>query len=422
MAPPRPGPLVEPAPELTRRQSARAERQMLLPGFGAEAQRRLAAARVVVIGAGGLGSACVPYLVGAGVGSGERADGRHGAIGIIDDDVVELSNLHRQIAHGTADVGRSKVDSIARTALAIDPGARIEPHARRLTAENALELFAGYDLVIDGSDNFPTRYLANDAAELTGIPLVWGAILQYHGQLGVAWHAHGPGYRDLFPRPPAPEDVLDCGAGGVLPGLCGTVGSLLATEAMKLIAGLGEPLIGRVLLYDALAARTRELEIRRDPRAVPVTGLVDYELFCAGGDSAGGEDAAAVAPPVPIDAAGLAAELRSGRAVRLIDVRTAEEHLRRRIAGAESLPLAELEELLAAGVGTGGGAGVAEDLLSGPLVLHCERDPRSIRAAMLLAEAGLASDAQAREVRYLRGGIRALAEVAPELVEEEGAP
>lgn len=423
MAPPRPGPLVEPAPELTSLQSARAERQMLLPGFGAEAQRRLAAARVLVIGAGGLGSACVPYLVGAGVGSGERADGRHGAIGVVDDDVVELSNLHRQIAHGTADVGRSKVDSIARTALAIDPGARIEPHARRLTAENALELFAGYDLVIDGSDNFPTRYLANDAAELTGIPLVWGAILQYHGQLGVAWHAHGPGYRDLFPRPPAPEDVLDCGAGGVLPGLCGTVGSLLATEAMKLIAGLGEPLIGRVLLYDALAARTRELEIRRDPRAVPVTGLVDYELFCAGGDSAGGEDAAAVALPVPIDAAGLAAELRSGRAVRLIDVRTAEEHLRRRIAGAESLPLAELEELLAAGVGTGGGAGRAEDLLSGPLVLHCERDPRSIRAAMLLAEAGFASEAEgAPGVRYLRGGIRTLAEVAPELVEEEGAP
>ena len=418
MAPPRPGPLVEPAPELTSLQSARAERQMLLPGFGAEAQRRLAAARVLVIGAGGLGSACVPYLVGAGVGSGERADGRHGAIGVVDDDVVELSNLHRQIAHGTADVGRSKVDSIARTALAIDPGARIEPHARRLTAENALELFAGYDLVIDGSDNFPTRYLANDAAELTGIPLVWGAILQYHGQLGVAWHAHGAGYRDLFPRPPAPEDVLDCGAGGVLPGLCGTVGSLLATEAMKLIAGLGEPLIGRVLLYDALAARTRELEIRRDPQAVPVTGLVDYELFCAGGDSAGGEDAAA--RPVAVEAAGLAAELRSGRAVRLIDVRTAEEHLRRRIAGAESLPLAELEDLLAAGVGTGGGAGA--DLLSGPLVLHCERDPRSIRAAMLIAAAGLASDAGVHEVRYLRGGIRALAEVAPELVEEGEAP
>ncbi|WP_449277007.1 ThiF family adenylyltransferase [Leucobacter sp. GX24907] len=420
MAHAHPGPLVDPAPRLSRAQLARAERQIVLPGFGAEAQRRLAAARVLVIGAGGLGSACIPYLVGAGVGAGERADGRPGGIGIIDDDVVELSNLHRQIAHGAVDIGRSKVDSIIETARAIDPDAQIEPHALRLTSRNAIELFADYDLVIDGSDNFPTRYLANDAAQLTGTPLVWGAILQYHGQVGVAWHAHGPGYRDLFPAPPAPEDVLDCGTGGVLPGLCGTVGSLLATEAMKLIAGLGEPLIGRVLLYDALAARTRELDVRRDPSAESVTELIDYEVFCgigAGGGAGAGSDAGATAADagatedpaalaaVAVDAAVFADELREGRPVRLIDVRTPEERGLRSISGSESVPLADIE------------AGRVPDFGDGVLTLHCERDPRSIRAAALIRESLAAQGSAVPEIRYLSGGIRAFAATAPELLE-----
>lgn len=195
-----PPPLVEAGEALTGEQAERAARQMLLPGFGELAQRRLRAARVLVIGAGGLGSASVPYLAGAGVGT----------IGIVDDDVVELSNLHRQIAHGTADVGRRKVASLAEAARSIDPGVRVVEHDLRLTSANALEIFGAYDLVIDGSDNFPTRYLSNDAAQLAGIPLVWGAILGYHGQLGVAWHARGPGYRDLFPVPPAPDEVVTC--------------------------------------------------------------------------------------------------------------------------------------------------------------------------------------------------------------------
>lgn len=381
----RPAPLVAPGPELDADSAARARRQITLPGFGELAQRRLSAARVLVIGAGGLGSAVVPYLAGAGVGR----------IGIIDDDTVELSNLHRQIAHGTADIGRGKVDSIAETVAALTPHTVIDRHAIRLTAANALELFRGYDLVIDGSDNFPTRFLANDAAELTGIPLIWGAILQYSGQVGVAWHAHGAGYRDLFPEPPDASEVLDCATGGVLPGLCGTVGSLLATEAMKLIAGVGEPLIGRVLVYDALAARTRELRVNRDPLGAPVTGLVDAELACAAQDP----DQAAALSPVPdaelIDGPALVARLRGG-AVRLIDVRSRAEHAERRIRDSDCIPLESLEA----------GASVP-----GPVVLYCERDPRSVRAAAGLVARGTT------DVAILRGGIDAFARFAPELID-----
>lgn len=383
----RPGPLVAPLPELSEERAARAARQIALPGFGEEAQRRLAAARVLVIGAGGLGSACVPYLVGAGVGM----------IGIIDDDRVELSNLHRQVAHGTADVGRPKTDSLADTAARIDPGVGSVRHELRLTSANALSLFEGYDLVIDGSDNFATRYLANDAAQLAGIPLVWGAILQFHGQVSVAWHSHGPGYRDLFPSPPAAEDVLSCGEGGVLPGLCGTIGSLLATEAMKLITGSGEPLIGRVLVYDALAARTRELAYERDPSAVPVTELIDYELFCSGG----------VGSSAALEAAELASLLRRENTPALIDVRDPEEHARERVSGARLLPLSDIEA-------SNGLDRLLEAIGGRTVIVHCERDGRSIRAAKLLREAGFA------DVRYVRGGIRAVARATPELVEGAG--
>lgn len=391
-----PGPLVEPVADLTAEQRARAERQLALPGFDERAQRRLRAARVLVIGAGGLGSGSVPYLTGAGVGT----------IGIVDDDVVELSNLHRQVAHGTADLGRDKTASLARTSEALDAGVRIVQHRLRLTASNAQEIFADYDLVIDGSDNFPTRYLANDAAEIAGIPLVWGAILQYHGQVGVAWHAHGPGYRDLFPTPPAPDDVLSCGTGGVLPGLCGTVGSLLATEAMKVITGIGEPLIGRVLLYDALAARIRELPYRRDPTAQPVTDLIDYALFCAGPEPT----------PSAVAAEELAGLLSGGLPVRLIDVRNPDERAEALIPGSLPLPLPDLEA--AAEVAESQALvdlpGLAELPTGGEVIVYCERDPRSIRAVEVLARGGVPA------VRYLRGGIRGLAGTAPELVERSG--
>lgn len=373
----RSGPLVVPLPALSAERRARAQRQILLPGFGEDAQRRLAAARVLVIGAGGLGSASVPYLAGAGVGT----------IGIIDDDRVELSNLHRQVSHSTADIGRAKVESLAETVRALDPGIRVEAHNIRLSSANALEIFKNYDLIVDGSDNFPTRYLVADAAELLGLPLVWGSILQYHGQIGVSWRPKHPGYRDLFPAPPAPEDVVDCGTGGVLPGLCGTIGSLLATEALKLIAGIGEPLLGRVLIYDSLRAGTRELRFNRDPAAHQVTELIDYELFCAGPDP----------EPPALTAAEFAALLETKTPPVLLDVRTAEERELLRITGSVSLPIDELER------------GEAPD--DGPVIVYCERDPRSIRAAKLLIARGRS------DVRFLRGGIRGLAEFAPQLLE-----
>ncbi|WP_404289107.1 ThiF family adenylyltransferase [Glutamicibacter arilaitensis] len=366
--------------ELNDEQRARAQRQLSLPGFGIESQRRLAHARVLVIGAGGLGCASVPYLVGSGVGT----------IGLVDDDVVELSNLHRQVAHSTANLGVAKTSSLAQAAKALDPTVTIIEHNLRLTAENALEIFADYDLVVDGSDNFPTRYLVNDAAQLSGIPLIWGSILAHHGQVSVAWHEYGPGYRDLFPTPPEPGTVVNCAVGGVLPGLCGTIGTLLATETLKVITGLGDLLVGRVLIYDALAGRTREISYGRDPQGSPVSELIDYELFCAGAEP----------QPEAISSQELAGLLRSSAVPRLLDVRTLEEREQLHITGSQFLPLDELESASQAERSFG-------LLGSGELIVYCARDPRSIRAAQLLAKRGV-------PVRYLSGGIHEFAPFAPE--------
>lgn len=375
--------LVAPGAELSDEQAQRAARQLSLPGFDSVSQRRLAAARVLVIGAGGLGSACIPYLVGAGVGT----------IGIVDDDVVELSNLHRQITHTTANIGVAKTTSLAQAAAALDPNVQIIEHNLRLDSSNALSIFADYDLVIDGSDNFPTRYLSNDAAQLTGIPLIWGSILQHHGQVSVAWHELGPGYRDLFPVPPAPGTVPDCAAGGVLPGLCGTIGSLLATEALKLIAGIGKPLVGKVLIYDALAASTRTLEYSRDPQAAEVTELIDYVLFCAG----------ALPEVRGIDATALAEALAGTDAPVLLDVRNDDERAEHHIAGSLFMPLPELEAAIE--------AGAALDQVPARVTVYCARGPRSQRAAALLAGRGV-------DANYLEGGIPALAALAPNLLAE----
>ncbi|KWR70582.1 molybdopterin biosynthesis protein MoeB [Arthrobacter sp. W1] len=375
--------LVPPGPPLSGEQAARAARQLSLPGFDQAAQRRLAAARVLVIGAGGLGSASVPYLVGAGVGT----------IGIVDDDLVELSNLHRQVTHTTANIGLAKTASLAQAAKSLDPNVKIIEHNLRLDSSNALEIFANYDLVIDGSDNFPTRYLSNDAAQLSGIPLIWGSILQHHGQVSVAWHEHGPGYRDLFPVPPAPGTVPDCAAGGVLPGLCGTVGSLLATEALKLIAGIGAPLVGKVLIYDALAASTRTLEFSRDPQSVEVTELIDYVLFCSG----------ELPEAEGIGAEALAEAIAGGEAPVVLDVRNDDERAQQHVAGSLHLPLPQLEAAIESG----------SDLEQIPaqVTVYCARGPRSQRAASLLAGRGI-------KTNYLEGGLPALAAVAPQLLAE----
>ncbi|MFC4137976.1 MULTISPECIES: ThiF family adenylyltransferase [unclassified Microbacterium] len=372
-------PLVEPGPPLDSDRVSRYSRQLMLPGFGEVAQRRLRNARVLVIGAGGLGSAVVPSLAAAGIGT----------IGIIDDDDVELSNLHRQLSHGVADIGRPKVDSLAETVAAIDPECRVNRHPVRVTSANLPEILAGYDLLIDGSDNFPTRYLANDAAVLAGVPLVWGAILRFHGQVGVSWHGHGPTWRDLFPAPPPADEALSCELGGVLPTLCPAIGAFLATEAIKLITGVGEPLIGRVLVYDALTARTREISYGVSDETPEVTELIDYDLFC-GVDA--DDDLVAVA------AADLLRRMRAGERLRLLDVREQHEADARRIDGSILLPIGDLR------------SGSLPDAGDETLVVYCEKDPRSRSAARILNERGF------DDVVYLAGGIQAFAAVGGETV------
>lgn len=393
-------PLVESGQALGAERAARYSRQLTLPGYTPEHQARLAAARVLVIGGGGLGSATIPYLAAAGIGT----------IGIIDTDTVELSNLHRQVSHGMADIGRSKIDSLTDTVAAIDPDTTVIPHHVRLEAGNALDIFAGYHLVLDGSDNFPTRYLVADAAELTGIPVVWGSILGYGGQTGLSWAARGPRWRDLFPDPPAPGDIPSCSTGGVLPGVCATIGSLMVTEAMKLITGIGEPLLGRVTIYDALTGRFRELEYERAPDAQPVTELIDYELFCGITPAA---DTATEAGGEPANGAGDSAEHETdleieltperlaelADRVQLIDIREPWEAAIASIPGSELIPLGQLPASI--------------DRLSPdrPVVLYCHTGVRSAHALMLLERLGVTG------ASHLAGGIAAYTDrVDPSLV------
>lgn len=394
----RPGPLVPPGPPLTAERVSRFSRQLMLPGFGEPAQRRLGAARVLVIGAGGLGSALVPYLAGSGVGT----------IGIADDDTVELSNLHRQVSHGVADVGRAKVDSLADTVAAIDPECRVVRHRERLTSANLLELLADYDLLVDGSDNFPTRYLANDAAVLAGIPLVWGSILRFHGQVGVSWREFGPTYRDLFPVPPSPDEVLSCEQGGVLPSICALVGALMATEVVKIVTGVGEPLLGRVTTVDTLSGRSREITYQAIADAPDITSLIDYEVFCGlpsdatadtGADAELAAEAGARRSPRGVTAAEVLARVRGGEPLHLLDVREPAEAALRRITGSELLPLGDLV------------AGAEPHPGDALLVVYCEQDLRSRRAARLLLERGH------DDVVFLVGGIDRFASVADELVQ-----
>jgi molybdopterin/thiamine biosynthesis adenylyltransferase/rhodanese-related sulfurtransferase len=262
--------LVEPAGELTPDEVERYSRHLIIPEIGALGQRRLKNAKVLVIGAGGLGSPALLYLAAAGVGT----------LGIIDDDAVDLSNLQRQVIHGVPDVGRPKTESARDAIAALNPLVNVRLHNVRLDASNALELFAGYDLILDGADNFATRYLVNDAAAILGKPYVWGSIFRFDGQVSVFWEKHGPTYRDLYPEAPPAGSVPSCGEGGVFGMLCAAVGSLMVTEAVKLITGVGRSLLGRVALFDALGGSWREIRVSKDPAAEPITELTDYEAFC----------------------------------------------------------------------------------------------------------------------------------------------
>jgi molybdopterin/thiamine biosynthesis adenylyltransferase/rhodanese-related sulfurtransferase len=338
----------------------RGSRTASLPGLGIDGLRRLAASRVLVIGAGGIGSPVLQYLAAAGVG----------VIGVVDFDTVDLSNLQRQVIHGSSDVGELKTTSAARSIARLDPAVRVIEHAVRLHAGNAIELFADYDIVVDGSDNFETRYLANDAAALLGKPYVWGSVLRFDGQVTVFWQGAPDGrsidYRDLHPVPPAPGEVLSCAEAGVLGSVCGTIGTMMATEVIKLITGIGEPLLGRVQMLDALTGEWREVALRRHPGRTPVAGLIDYAAFCG------------------VPAAMETSELGSGR---VIDVREQYEHDAGHIEGDELIPLAQL---------------LADPSLAGPgpVVVYCAMGVRSARAVAALTAAGIPA-------KSLRGGFEA---------------
>ncbi|WP_051389098.1 molybdopterin-synthase adenylyltransferase MoeB [Arthrobacter sp. 35W] len=381
-------PLVEPGAELSREEVERYSRHLIIPQIGIDGQRRLKNARVLVIGAGGLGSPALLYLAAAGVGT----------LGIVDDDVVDLSNLQRQVVHSVADIGRSKLESARDSIAALNPHVNVVLHPVRLDAGNAMGIFADYDLILDGADNFATRYLVNDAAALQGKPYVWGSILRFDGQVSVFWEKHGPTYRDLYPEPPAAGTVPSCAEGGVFGMLCAAVGSMMVIEAVKLITGVGQTLLGRLSIFDALASSWREIRISKDPAAEPITDLVDYEIFCGlppAGLSAPGAGAAtsAVGRAQEITAVELSGRLAARDAgsenFELIDVREPGEYAIVSIPGARLVPLA--------GIQTGSAlATLPRDV---PLVLHCKAGTRSAQALASLKAAGY------NDVVHLRGGI-----------------
>ena len=269
-------PLVEPASELSIDEVRRYSRHLIIPDVGMDGQKRLKNARVLVIGAGGLGSPALLYLAAAGVGT----------LGIVEFDTVDESNLQRQVIHGQSDIGKSKAQSAKESIAEINPYVEVVVHDVRLDNDNVMEIFGQYDLIIDGTDNFATRYLVNDAAVLLGKPYVWGSIYRFDGQASVFWAEHGPCYRCLYPEPPPPGMVPSCAEGGVLGVLCASIGSVQVTEAIKLLAGIGDPLIGRLQIYDALEMSWRQLTVRKDPNCAicgdnpTVTGLIDYDDFC----------------------------------------------------------------------------------------------------------------------------------------------
>ena len=369
----------------------RYSRHILLPEVGLSGQKKLRRAKVLVVGTGGLGSPTALYLAAAGIGE----------IGLVDFDTVDLSNLQRQILYTTPDVGQPKLAAARARLSAMNPTIRIVPHEARLTSENAMEVLRPYDLVIDGTDNFPTRYLVNDACVLLGKPNVYGSIYRFEGQVSVFDARRGPCYRCLYPEPPPPDLVPSCAEAGVLGVLPGVVGVLQATEAVKLILGAGEPLIGRLLLYDALAMQFRELRLEKNPECAlcsthpTQTGLIDYLRFCG----VPGSEAAAHGPAAPeIGAKELSAALAGSDPPLLVDVREPEEWDLGHLPGARLIPKGELTEHL------------DELTRAREIVLYCRSGARSAQSTRQLLDLGFS------HVRSLKGGILAwAAEVDPSL-------
>jgi adenylyltransferase/sulfurtransferase len=364
-------------PQLSAQEVLRYSRHLILPHVELDGQRRLKAARVLVVGAGGLGSPVALYLAAAGVGT----------IGLVDFDVVDVTNLQRQLLHGTSDVGRTKLRSARDRLHEVNPHVQVELHETRLTSANALEILGGYDVVVDGTDNFATRYLVNDACVLLGKPNVYGSIFRFEGQASVFSTPDGPCYRCLFPEPPPPDAIPSCAEGGVLGVLPGMIGTIQAAEAIKLVLGVGRSLAGRLLLLDALTMEHRSVRLRKDP-ACPacgtrtITELIDYEEFC-------GVDASAATTSdevVEITPKELAERLRGGE-VDLIDVREPREWEIARLPGARLLPLGQLARSMAALDG------------AREIVVMCRSGQRGATAARQLQAAGF------RKVSNLAGGL-----------------
>ena len=375
-------------PPLSHDEILRYSRHLILPDVGAEGQRKLKAARVLLIGAGGLGSPLALYLAAAGVGH----------IGLVDFDVVDVTNLQRQVLHGTSDVGTPKLVSARKRIAEVNPHVELTTYEEPLTSANALEIFRGYDLVVDGTDNFPTRYLVNDACVLLGIPNVYGSIYRFEGQASVFGTKDGPCYRCLYPEPPPPGLVPSCAEGGVLGVLPGLVGTLQATEAIKLILGIGEPLVGRLLLVDALGATFRTVKVRKDPNCPAcgtrtLTQLIDYEQFC-GSPHTGGEQK--VTASIPEITPREAAERLQAGTIDIIDVREPHELAIAQYPKVTAIPLGQLAER------------VAELPRDRDLVLACRSGVRSAKAVQQLQAAGFT------RVWNLAGGIhRWIDEVDP---------
>ena len=369
-------------PALSNQEVARYSRHLIMPEVGMDGQLKLKAASVLCIGAGGLGSPVAMYLAAAGVGR----------LGIVDFDVVDYSNLQRQVIHGTPDVGRPKLDSARDTLNAINPEVHIETHDVALSSSNALDVLGGYDVIVDGTDNFPTRYLVNDACVILGKPNAYGSIFRFEGQASVFAAKDGPCYRCLYPEPPPPGLVPSCAEGGVLGILPGVVGTIQATETVKLIMGVGEPLIGRFLVYDALRMRFRELKLRKDPDCPvcgdnpTVTELIDYEQFCGITPAAPApEPAAAGADDATVEQ--LKARIDSADGVFILDVREPQEYQICSIPGSMLIPLGDLPSRLHELAGRG------------EMIVHCKSGVRSAKAVKLLREAGFA------QAKNLKGGI-----------------
>ncbi len=369
------------APPLTPDELVRYSRHLLLPEVGIAGQQRLRDARVLLLGAGGLGSPAALYLAAAGVGT----------LGLVEFDTVDLTNLQRQVLHGTGQLGQPKLESAIARLADLNPHVRVVPFSGRLTSADALEVVRDFDVVVDGSDNFPTRYLLNDACGLLGKPLVYGSIFRFDGQVSVFDASRGPCYRCLFREPPPPGMVPSCAEGGVLGVLPGVIGSLQALEAIKLVLGVGDTLVGRLLLFDALRLRFRELSLRKDPDCPlcgtqpSITGLIDYEAFC-------GVGAAAEEYHFEVSVAEVQADLAAGRSPRFLDVREPYEWEIAHLPGATLIPLGQLP------------ARLGELDPDDALVVYCHHGMRSQQAVEVLREAGFG------RARSLAGGIDAWAE------------